>query len=156
MTFTNRHDNFEGWLVLDDKTGCLNFTGGKVGIGYGRLRVGRKLFLAHRVAYEAAFGPIPKGMLVCHRCDNPSCCNPEHLFLGKQLDNMSDRKTKGRYGAQARGGANGSAKLTDADIPRIREQLAAGRKQSDIAADFGVTQPLISMIALRKKWAHIP
>lgn len=150
-----RYTAFEQWLVRDERTGCLNFTGGKVGIGYGRLRVGRKLVLAHRHAYELAMGEIPDGMIVCHRCDNPSCCNPDHLFLGSQMDNMSDRSGKGRYGSQARGTDNGAAKLTDVDVAEIRRLVSSGAKQKDVAAQFGVTQPLISMIALRKNWDHL-
>lgn len=151
-----RYKSFNEWLVRDERTSCMNFTGGKVGAGYGRLRLGRNVVLAHRYAYELAFGEIPKGKLVCHRCDNPSCCNPDHLFLGDQIDNMRDRKSKGGYRTQAKGGRNGSSKLSDADIPEIRKLLASGVKQKDVAEIYGVTQPLISMIALRKKWDHIP
>ncbi|MCU0905634.1 MAG: HNH endonuclease [Tabrizicola sp.] len=151
-----RYQSFDQWLVRDERTGCKNFTGCKVGAGYGRLRIGEKIILAHRHAYELENGPIPAGMLVCHKCDNPACCNHEHLFLGSQITNMQDRAGKGRYGTQAKGQSNGAAKLTDADIPAIRKLLAEGRRQKDIAEMYGVTQPLISMIALRKKWGHLP
>jgi hypothetical protein len=151
-----RYETFGEWLVLDKKTGCLNFSGGKVGIGYGRLRIGRRQHLAHRHAYELKFGPIPDGLLVCHTCDNPACCNTDHLFLGSQTDNMSDRMKKGRYGTAARGAKNGSAKLTDAEVTEIRSLISSGMRQVDIAARFGITQPLVSQIALRKKWQHLP
>lgn len=111
--------------------------------------------LAHRHAYELAFGAIPEGQLVLHRCDNPACCNAEHLFLGSQLDNMSDRLVKGRFTTQAKGENNASAKLTDADVLEIRRLVSEGTYQKDVAEQFGVSQPLISMIALRKNWRHL-
>lgn len=150
-----RFATFEQWLVRDERTGCMNFSGGKVGAGYGRLRIGQRLMLAHRHAYELAFGAVPDGQLVLHRCDNPACCNVEHLFLGSQLDNMTDRLEKGRFTTQAKGKDNAAAKLTDADVLEIRRLVSEGTYQKDVAEQFGVSQPLISMIALRKNWRHL-
>jgi hypothetical protein len=77
--------------VVDPETGCHLWTGTLIPGGYGRVHVA-----AHRLAYQLANGPIPGGMLVLHRCDNPPCCNPEHLFLGSPQDNMTDKVRKGR------------------------------------------------------------
>lgn len=74
--------------------------------GYGRIRVDGKSWLAHRFSWVLANGPIPEGMYVCHRCDNPPCINPEHLFLGTQTDNMRDMAAKGRWNSWAGGDWN--------------------------------------------------
>jgi HNH endonuclease len=79
-------------IVVDPETGCHNWTGTVGRAGYGRVQVS-----AHRLAYELAHGPIPDGLLVLHKCDNPVCCNPDHLFLGTSADNMADKVRKGRH-----------------------------------------------------------
>jgi hypothetical protein len=86
-------------LVAIMPSGCWEWTGTRNRDGYGQLKLkGGKgyPFRAHRVAYEAAYGPIPDGMIVCHSCDNPPCCNPEHLWLGTHKDNAADRTAKRR------------------------------------------------------------
>lgn len=88
----------------------------------------RKLKLTHRIAWEVFRGPIPNGKCVCHHCDNPPCCNPNHLFIGTHADNQKDKCDKGRqsHGRDcapkdpARGGRNGNAKLSDLQVDRIR------------------------------------
>ena len=85
-------------VVVDPETGCHNWTGTMGDKGYGLV-----LISAHRLAYELAHGPIPDGLLVLHKCDNPPCCNPEHLFLGTSADNTADKMRKGRH----RNGATG-------------------------------------------------
>jgi hypothetical protein len=75
---------------------CIVWTGERVGMGYGRVSYKGRRPLAHRVAWELANGPIPDGLLVLHRCDNPPCCNANHLFLGTSKDNADDRDAKGR------------------------------------------------------------
>lgn len=76
--------------------GCWNYTAYKNADGYGRMRANGKKVLAHRFSYENKFGSIPSGLLVCHKCDNPSCVNPDHLFLGTDLDNVRDSIKKNR------------------------------------------------------------
>lgn len=90
--------------TLKDSSGCWLYTGSKSHNGYGHFRIGRKTFRAHRIAWELAFGAIPEGVRVLHTCDQRACVNPEHLFLGTQLDNMADCKAKGR---NARGAGHG-------------------------------------------------
>ena len=83
--------------VETDGSGCWLWTGGcnRPG-GYGRFRVGKKMVVAHRVAWELAYGPIPEGKRVLHHCDTPPCENPAHLWLGTQADNLQDCRDKGR------------------------------------------------------------
>lgn len=77
-------------------SGCVEWTGYRLISGYGRINIGGKTKMSHRVAWELTNGPIPDGMLVLHSCDNPPCCNIEHLWLGTQKENMSDMIKKGR------------------------------------------------------------
>ena len=81
---------------IDDKTDCWNWLGGKNNLGYGLIRDGDRMRTTHRVSYEANKGSIPHNLVVCHSCDNPSCVNPDHLWLGTMADNMQDMISKGR------------------------------------------------------------
>lgn len=122
--------------------------------GYGYMAVGRgRMRAAHIIAWEIANDrKMPVGMLVRHDCDNPLCTNPGHLTLGTHADNSDDKVSRGR---QAQGSRMGSAKLTELDIPVIREMYKQGIYQRAIAAQFGVSQSLISAIILRKIWDHV-
>jgi len=105
-------------------------------------------FRAHRWSFAEAHGPIPAGMCVCHRCDNPLCVNPAHLFLGTQADNMADKARKGRaHKPNRRGEIHPNVKLTDAQIAEIRSNYAGGwGEQTKLARDYGVHNSLISAI----------
>lgn len=113
----------------------------KSGYGLGSKTNG-KAVRAHRAAWITANGPIPDGLWVLHHCDQRDCVNPEHLFLGTLLDNNADRDRKGRN----------ASKLTAEQVVAIRRRRAAGETQQSIADDFGVSRPLISMIASGKVW----
>lgn len=117
--------------------------------GYGRFQ--REI--AHRVSYRLFVGAIPQGLLVCHRCDNPSCVNPDHLFLGTSSDNALDRNRKGRAASRA-GEAHGRAKLTDSAVRTIRA-LRGVAQQRDVGEMFGVTQMTVSRIQRNDGWRHI-
>lgn len=132
-------------------TGCIEWIGYRNLKGYGQLAAGKK-WLTHRIAYELKHGPIPPGMKVCHSCDNPPCCNEEHLFLDTDAGNSADMVTKGR---SLKGSKQPNAKLTAADVIEIRRRLATGESQSSIAKAFGVARVTISGIKLGKRWSHL-
>ena len=138
---------------LDLVSGCWEWQLHRLFSGYGIMGVqlGGKKY-AHRAAYEEFIGPIPDGMFVCHRCDNPSCCNPDHLFLGTPQENMNDKVKKGR---QARGSMNGAAILTESDVAKIVEMLKSESTQSEIATLFRVGQQTISRINTGVLWSHV-
>jgi len=159
------------WSKVDRSGGpesCWPWVCGKDTKGYGCCRIGpRKQTCAHRVSWQISRGDIPPGLLVCHRCDNPPCCNPAHLFLGTNTDNMRDCSAKGRIPKGdshhtrtrpelvPRGSTHSSAKLTEADVVCIRKMLASGRTHYDIAAAFGVSRSAVSNIAVGKVWKHV-
>lgn len=117
--------------------------------GYGVIQDGPKLLKAHRVAYELAKGPIPRGLIVLHKCYNPLCVNPDHLVAGDHKENARDREACGRT---QRGEIHVKTRLTAADVRAIR---AATNSQEVIAAAFGIGQSTVSRIKLRKVWRHI-
>jgi len=90
------------WSRVAKGDGCWEWTGARKPNGYGDLTIRPRRWSAHRFAYTVAVGPIPAGMVVCHTCDNPPCCNPAHLFLGTQADNMADMGRKGRRASSPR------------------------------------------------------
>jgi hypothetical protein len=134
----------------DDPAQCWLWTGAVNNKGYGYfVRVKPHKVLAHRLAWELAYGPIPDGLGVLHRCDTPRCCNPAHLFLGTQAANMLDAATKGRVRHSE---AHHRAKLTSQNIRDIR--AATGTHQA-IADRYGVTRPLITKIRRGEIWRHL-
>jgi len=145
---------------------CLEFTGRIRWGGYGYFGANGRYQYAHRHAWELLFGPIPKGLLVCHECDNRACVNPGHLYLDTQKGNLADMYARGRGPTGERSGpaqwrflytgeANGRAKLTEAQVKEIRAACAAGERQCDVAARYGVGQTAISDIVRRRKWRHV-
>lgn len=120
--------------------------------GYGQLKFKCATQLAHRVSWIVHFGPIPNDLNVLHKCDNPPCWNPEHLFLGTNLDNIIDKVNKGR---QAHSEKHGRAKLANSQIPIIYELKQSGLSDAEIAERFDVSRVTIYNIVLGKKWQHV-
>ena len=146
------------WSLVDKSAGedgCWLWKASKRGNGYGRFRLTRHILVgANRAAFAIHYGRDPAGMSVCHRCDNPLCVNPTHLFLGDHGENMADMKAKGRSGRRnSRGEMNSTAKLTAADVEQIRARIAAGEGNCSIARDYPVSHATISRIRLGKAWA---
>ena len=112
---------------------------------------------AHRVSWVIANGPIPAGMCVCHRCDNPPCCNPAHLFLAPQNENLKDMTRKGRRrGPALSGEKNASAKVTEAQVREIRRRYACGGiLQRELAAEYGVSRVQVTHIVRRRNWKDV-
>ena len=140
---------------VNEDTGCREWKGSAYSEGYGKIKVGGKTNRAHKISYEQYVGPVPRGLLVCHTCDNPSCVNPEHLFLGTHQDNRADMLRKGRQSCP-RGEKHGNSKLTASLVRQIRS-LYEDRchTQKEIATAFGIHQTTVSELILRKKWRHL-
>ena len=120
--------------------------------GYARINFGGKNCKAHRLSFEAFEREIPCGKCVLHKCDNPKCINPKHLFLGTQIENIQDMVAKGR---QRKNGGHQSAKLTDAQIFEIRELFSRGAKNKDIVQQYGITKGHASNIKAGRVWRHL-
>lgn len=136
-------------LSVAEESGCIRFTGHLDGEGYGRIMVARVKYMAHRLSYSLNKGPIPDGYVVRHKCDNPSCINPEHLEVGTQADNIADKVSRGR---QARGSGAGRAILTEESVREIR---SSPLKVSELSTLYGVSVVSIRNILRRKTWQHV-
>ena len=136
---------------------CWLWTGArKKSVGYGNFWLDGHVVPAHRVAWELEHGSITGALLVLHRCDNPLCVRPDHLFLGTHADNAQDAKRKGRLqSARNQGEAHGMAKLTERDVVAIRALQADGYRRDELAARFGVCVTTIGNVVNRRKWAHV-
>lgn len=140
---------FYGWNVAP--SGCWEWLGPR-SHEYGALRAGGATWLAHRLSYTVYVGPIPDGDVICHRCDNPICINPEHLFTGSQADNLHDMHNKGRG---VRGVKQHAHVVTEGDVRAIREAREQGIPATVLALRYGVHKRQIYKIANREQWKHV-
>jgi hypothetical protein len=146
----------EFWAKVNMLGACWEWTAARSAAGYGKLRYEERDLTAHRCSFEYAYGRIPAGLFVCHRCDNPVCVNPAHLFAGTPSDNTRDMVNKGRQGGQgAAGERNRNARLTEADVLRLRDRFAAGDTPKTLAAEFGITAGTVNRIVRGEQWAHV-
>lgn len=130
------NERFEQKFIPEPMSGCWLWTGATGPTGYGMFRMDGKTRRAHRVAHEMYVGPIPNGQSVLHRCDNPTCVNPQHLALGTPKDNADDRDRRGRN----------AQKLTSAQILNICALREYGLTQQTLADEYGVSQAQISRV----------
>lgn len=130
---------------------CWNWLAGLNSYGYGQYKFCGKPISAHRFSYIAFVGYVPKGLLVCHTCDNRKCVNPKHLWLGTEYDNAQDCVSKGRQ-TRARGVLNGHAKLSESQILEIRQSKLSSYK---IAPLYNVAASNIRSIRNGARWKHV-
>ena len=154
----NRDESF--WLKVDrnSKEDCWEWKG-SLNRGYGQFWVGHTFIGAHKYSYELHFGKIENGLLVCHRCDNRKCVNPNHLFLGTYQDNENDKVSKNR---QAKGKKNGQSgtrnwknKLSELDVIEIRKKLEDKTPYKVLSQKYGVTEGMIYYIKSRRSWSWL-
>mgnify|MGYP002654780646 CR=1 FL=1 len=131
---------------------CWNWTACRNVDGYGRFGIDKKLYNAHRVAYELWKEPIPANMIVRHMCDNPACVNPAHLELGTHQDNVQDKVERGR---QQRGIKHHKSKLTDDDVREIKILRGFGFTYKELSSMYGIGPSPICLIVKGVRWKHI-
>lgn len=140
--------------------GCWNWTGSKNKQGYGQIGIGsrrdgnRKTMRAHRLSFAVFNGEIPPGHDICHKCDNPSCVNPEHLFPGTVRDNMADMDAKGRRGYSL-SEKHPSAKLREHDVWTARHLRGTGFSYYRLAKMYGVGRETMRQAVLGITWKHV-
>jgi hypothetical protein len=142
-------DGFRKFLTPRAPDQCWEWSGATVKGGYGLLSASGKNHYAHRLSYELHFGEIPDGLWVLHKCDNRKCCNPEHLFLGTNKDNMTDAAKKGRLRGSL---GKDLGRLTEDQVLRIRSSSEAS---SLLARQMGVCSQTIRNVRIGKTWTHI-
>jgi hypothetical protein len=159
------------WEKVRRGPGCWEWIGSRKNGQYGfltmRIPGARVALLAHRASWELHFGPIPRGLFVCHRCDNPCCVRPDHLFLGTPADNQADMVRKGRScagdrhpsrihpGYTRRNDTHPMRKIDSSTVREIRRLKAAGVVQRRIAEQFGMSPSQISNIVRGAHWKGI-
>jgi hypothetical protein len=142
----------EAKVLRIPEAGCWVWMGSTQVRGYGELISNKRKYLAHRASYEAFVGEIPKGMYVCHACDNVACVNPNHLFLGTQKQNLQDMASKGR---STWGAKNPMAKLTEEQVKEIKQGFAVGKTDTELAKQFNMSRQGINNIRNNKLWSYI-
>lgn len=146
----NIKERFENSIEKDPETGCWLWMKSRRKGGYGRMKINGKDEVASRVAWILFIGPIPEEIEILHRCDNPPCANPSHLFLGTEKDNKQDSVNKGRHAYGERNGGGG--KLTGEDVKTIKEDH---RPYKEISMHFGVSLCMIQGIKSGRLWKNV-
>lgn len=157
LTGKNAHMTFKEKFLKDfdagDKNECWEYKGGFTSNDYGKFYARNRHMLAHRVSYLIHYGHVGD-MLVCHKCDNHKCVNPNHLFLGTAKDNIIDMINKKRNNP-AYGERCGMSKLTKKDVVKIKSLKENGWSNKKIAKHYPVTETQISRITAGTRWGHL-
>ncbi len=149
--------------------GCIEWQGNIDSTGYGRFYFTRQITLAHRASWLIFRGEIPNGLCILHKCDNPPCVNPDHLFVGDRKDNARDMASKGRQWVQKnpigrpvcpielkpRGEKHGMSKMTDEIVRSIRIRAGKGETGKTLSIEYGCSRSLISQIIRGEIWGHV-
>ncbi len=157
----NDQARFDFYASPEALSGCWLWTGALDGHGYGHFWMDGEIMKAHRASWILHRGAIPDGKWLLHRCDNPACVNPIHLFLGDRTANMRDMAAKGRQVFQvsperaARGSGVFGSRLEEGQVATIKRELARGVSLARIAREYGVCKATIGHIRSGKNWAHI-
>ena len=139
-------------VSVASENACWEWQASKNQKGYGQMTIGIRPFAAHRISYTIHYGQIPKELFVCHHCDNRTCVNPKHLFLGTPKDNTQDMVRKGRA---CIGERNASTKLTTADVLEIRQLASTGHvSQKEISDRFGISRGAVGGICKGLRWKY--
>lgn len=145
-------ERFDRYFAAGARSQCWEWTAGRDASGYGRFMLHGSAVPASRYALERSTGTASAGMYACHRCDNPPCVNPSHLYWGTRQDNADDAVSRGRIPV---GEQKAQAVLTEAQVIEIRELHASGQLQRVIAESFGISAQTVRAIALGRKWKHV-
>ena len=144
----DKHDPGECWTWLR----YINDSG----YGVTTTKNNRHIRASH-IAYELTYGPLPEGFIVCHKCDNPACVNPAHLFAGTHTDNVCDMDNKGRrVNAPQHGESHGMSKLTADKVVEIRRLAASGISNAELGRRFDISDTHVWRIVTRQSWSHLP
>lgn len=149
-------------------TSCWTWMGAKDTGGYGNFNLGMRFVKAHSFAFTQKNGALPEGKFVLHTCDNPSCCNPAHLYAGTKKDNAQDRERRQRgnhavgqrhgcvtHPGLHRGERNGRAKMTEDTVRDLRRRHREGERAASLARAYGLTKTTVSGILRGKLWGHV-
>lgn len=155
------HDQIKAILIArstsqHDKTSCWEWLGCRKDDGYGMIMFSGKVVGTHRASWIVHNGVIPSGLCVLHKCDNPPCVNPDHLFLGTQADNVRDCSSKGRIRTgDRRGEKSGVSPLSVRQVMEIRDLRKTGLTHQQLADMFGICRQSVTNILSRKTWNHV-
>jgi hypothetical protein len=147
-------ENLHEFYSLEEETGCWLWNRARNQRGYGLKKFKEKITAAPRIVYELVNGPFARHLVICHKCDNPPCINPGHLFAGTQKENCQDAVAKGRT-AHNTGPNSGTAKLTRRNVLEIRSMWAAGYSVISLAKRYDVAVSTIWSIFKGKTWRHV-
>jgi hypothetical protein len=154
----NNLARFHTRYLVNAATGCWEWQRSFVRGGYGSFFYKGRIGRAHRVSYILHYGEIDPDILVCHKCDNPKCVNPEHLFLGTYQDNNHDMHRKHRAPTsnnKIQGSLNIHAKITEADVINIRALSASGISKAEIGRQYNIRDSNVCKIVSRQSWRHV-